>query len=254
MKTRICYGVVLVSFAIIGALVVDGLVPSATAQLSGLLSQGLTMTMTTTANGRTSTTTHYFSANATKSVSPEGMDSIIRFDQQKLISVDNKKKTYTEITFQQMQAMIDQLGKGMAGMQNDPEAMAAIKKMMGGSSAPLTVTKAGPGENIAGYATEKYVVSGPMDMEIWAAPDLKVPTAYYDAMKIRVPANPIFDMGKMYDAFKQINGWPVKYTMTMKMMGRSITTTNEVTSVQKGVIPPSTFEVPAGYKLVQEKF
>jgi hypothetical protein len=91
--------------------------------------------------------------------------------------------------------------------------MAALKKMMGGSSAPLTVTRQGPGETIAGYATDKYLVTGLVDMEIWAAPDLKVPTAYYDAMRIRIPSNPVFDAGKMYDAFKQIDGWPVKYVI-----------------------------------------
>jgi hypothetical protein len=80
-----------------------------------------------------------------------------------------------------------------------------------------------------------------------------MPTAYYDAIRIRIPPNPVFDAGKMYDAFKQINGWPVKYVMMMKMMGRSTTTTTEATSIQKGAIPSSTFEVPAGYKLVQEK-
>ena len=254
MKTKIWFGAVLVVFLILGVLSLNGLVPSAAAQLSGLLSQGLTMTSTTTANGRTSTTTQYFSGNATKTVSADGMDSIVRFDQQKMISVDNKKKTYSEMTFQQIQEMADQLNKGMAGVTQDPEAMAAIKKMMGGgNSAPLSVTKQGPGETIAGYATEKYMVTGPMDIEIWAAPDLKVPTTYYDAMKIRVPANPMFDMSKMFDAFKQINGWPVKYILTIKMMGRSMTTTNEVTSVQKGAIPPAMFEVPAGYKLAQEK-
>jgi hypothetical protein len=225
--------------------------PVSMAQLSGILSQGLTMTMTSNAGGQTSTTTHYFSGNASKSVSSTGMDSIIRYDQEKLISIDNKKKTYTEMTFQQMQAMMDQ---AVAGMNADPETMAAMKKMMGGGSGPLSVTKQGAGETIAGYATEKYLVTGPMDMEIWAAPDLKVPATYFDSMKLRIPANPMFDMRKMFDAFKQINGWPVKYVMTMKMMGRAMTTTSEATSIQKGAIPASTFEVPAGYKLAQEKF
>jgi hypothetical protein len=64
----------------------------------------------------------------------------------------------------------------------------------------------------------------------------------------------VLDMGKMYDAFKQINGMAMKSVLKMKVMSMSITTTTEVTSVQKGAIPPSTFEVPAGYKLVQEKF
>jgi hypothetical protein len=33
----------------------------------------------------------------------------------------------------------------------------------------------------------------------------------------------------------------------MKMMGKAIMTTMEVTSVQKGSIPASAFEVPGGY-------
>jgi hypothetical protein len=255
MKKRMCFGAMLITVAIMGVLSLAGLVPPAKAQLSGLLSQGVTMTMTTTSNGRTSTATHYFSGNASKSVSADGNESIIRFDQQKLITIDNKQKTYTEMTFQQMQEMADQLGKSMGGISDNPEAAAAIKKMMGGgNSGPLTVTKQGPGEPVAGYATEKYLVTGPMDMQIWAAPDLKVPATYYDAVKIRIPANPMFDVGKMYDAFKQISGWPVKYVMTINMMSRSMTTTTEVTSIQKGAIPASTFEIPAGYKKVESKF
>jgi hypothetical protein len=254
MKKKMCFGAMLISVAIIGVLSLTALIPPATAQLSNLLSQGVTMTMTTTSNGKTSTMTQYFSGNATKSMSTDGNDSIVRFDQEKLISIDNKQKTYTEMTFQQMQEMMDQVGQSMAGLSDNPQAAAALKKMMGGGdSAPLAVTKQGPGEPVAGYATEKYLVTGPMDMEIWAAPDLKVPVAYYDAVKIRIPANPMFDMRKMYDAFKQVNGWPVKYVMTMKMMGRSITTTTEATSIQKGAIPASTFEIPAGYKKVDLK-
>jgi hypothetical protein len=248
-----CVGATLVLFIIVGLVSTNGLVPFASAQLSGLLSQGVTMTQTTNANGSTVTATLYFSGNATKTASSNGVDSIVRFDQQKIITVDNNKKTYSELTFQQMQENAD---KAASAMPNSPEAIAAMRKFgLGGSTAPLSVTKQGPGETIAGYATNKYLVSGPFEMQIWAAPDLKVPAAYFDAMKVHVPANPMFDMRQMYDAFKQIDGWPVKSVMTMKMMmGRSMTTTTEVTSVQKGAIPPSTFEVPAGYKLVLEKF
>ena len=42
--------------------------------------------------------------------------------------------------------------------------------------------------------------------------------------------------------------------MTMNVMGRSMTTTTVVTDVQKGTIPASTFEVPAGYKAVSWKY
>ena len=146
------------------------------------------------------------------------------------------------------------MAKATAAVPQNAEAMAAIKKMMGGSSAPLTVSRQGPGEAVAGYATEKYLVTGPFEMEIWAAPELKLPPAYYDAIKLLLPANPVMDLSKMYDAFKQIDGMAMKSVMKIKVMSMSITTATEVTSVQKGAIPPATFEVPAGYRLVQGKF
>jgi hypothetical protein len=251
MNTRSRTRITIVGLAIFGLVAASGLIQPAAAQLSSLMSQGLTMNETTTANGKTTTSTTYFSGNATKRSSADGQDSIIRFDQEKIVTIDHKKKTYSEITFKQLQEM---LNKVSAGMPQDPEAMAAIKKMMGGSSAPLTVTKQGPGETVAGYATEKYLVTGPIEMEIWATPDLQLPAAYYDAFKMRLPANPVLDLGKMYDAFKQINGMAMKSVVKMKVMSMSINTTTEVTSVQKGAIPPAAFEVPAGYKLVQEKF
>ena len=237
--------------AVLGFVAACVLMQPAVAQLLPLMSQGLTMTETTTANGKTTTSTNYFSGNATKRSSSAGQDSIIRFDQEKIVTVDHKKKTYSEITFQQLQEM---MAKVTAAMPQNAEAMAALQKMMGGSSAPLTVSRKGPGETVAGYATEKYLVTGPIEMEIWAAPELKLPPAYYDAIKLRLPANPVLDLGKMYDAFKQIDGMAMKSVMKMKVMSMNINTTTEVTSVQKGAIPPATFEVPAGYKLVQEKF
>ena len=141
-----------------------------------------------------------------------------------------------------------------AEMGKNKEEMEALQKMMGKTAGPTTMTKVGPGESIAGYATEKYVISGPMEWEIWAAPDLKIPGAYYDAMKLRVPANPMFDMRKLYDEFKKIDGMAMKTVMTLKMMGMSSTTTTVVNSVDKVPIPPSTFQVPDGYKLAPAKF
>jgi len=38
------------------------------------------------------------------------------------------------------------------------------------------------------------------------------------------------------------------------MMGMSMSTTTIVDSVEKGAIPASTFEIPAGYKAVPMKF
>jgi len=53
-------------------------------------------------------------------------------------------------------------------------------------------------------------------MEIHAAPGLKLPALYYDAMKMRAPRNPMFDMSKLYDEMKKIKGMALKTVTTMR--------------------------------------
>jgi len=230
----------------------------AAAQQAPFFAQDLTLHQTTTSTGKSpggenkpAQVTTYFSRDAMRSSSGESYDTIIRFGEGKMITIDHKKKTYTELTLQELQDKLSKIGEEMG---KNKEGMEAMKRLMGQTVGEMTVTKLGPGESIAGYTTEKYVIKGPMEWEVWAAPDLKVPGAYYDAMKLRVPANPMFDMRKVYDEFKKINGMTVKTVMTMNMMGMSSTTTTVVNSVDKAPIPPSTFQVPDGYKLAPAKF
>lgn len=220
---------------------------------SPLCSQDITLRETTTTagapmggGGKPMTATNYCTSNAMSRTSPDGNDFIIRYDQQKTITIDHKKKTYSEMTFAQMQEMMD---KAMSEMGKDKESIEALRQIMGQSMGQVSVTKQGAGESIAGYSTEKYLIKiPPMEIEVWSAPDLKIPGAYYDMLKMRTPRNPMFDMGKMYDEFKKIKGMTMKSVTTMKMMGMNMTTTTVVTSVEKGSIPASTFEIPAGYK------
>jgi hypothetical protein len=214
-----------------------------------LFEQDLTIHQFTTGGGMEQKSVMYFSGTAMKTTGADGSDMIVRFDQEKIITVDHKKKIYTEITLEELQQKMNEAAKAL---NENKEQMEALKKMIG-QFGPISVTKQGPGETIAGYATEKYLVKGPMEMEIWAAPDLKIPGAYYDIMKLNVPPNPLFDMGKMFDEMKKISGLGLKTVMTMNMMGRSMTTTTVVTDVQKGSIPASTFEVPAGYRALSGK-
>lgn len=220
-----------------------------------IFSQDLTMHVTTTSSGMagrgggTFKSTDYFSKNAMKTSSSEGIDSIIRFDSEKIITIDNKKKTYTEMTFKQLQDMINSAGTQMS---QNREAMEQMRKMTGQGNAPITLKKEGPGENIAGYPTEKYLISGAIEMQLWSAPDLKIPAAYYDLMNTQTPANPMFDMKALYDEMKKVDGMTLKSVMTIKMMNMEMKTTRIVTSVEKGAIAESVFEVPAGYKLLQK--
>ena len=135
--------------------------------------------------------------------------------------------------------------------EDNKEQVDALRKMMGEMMNSFKVTRAGPGEMIAGYRTEKYVVEGILDMEIWAAPDLKVPDLYYEALKMSVPPNPILDVRKLYDEFKKIDGMTMKTVTTMKMLNTDVKTETVVTAVERTPIPASVFSIPEGYKRVQ---
>ena len=213
----------------------------------------LTVHQTTTSTGMMGgggggpqNSTIYFSGNAMKHSSADGNDVIMRFDQQKMVFIDNKKKTYSEMTFDELQQTMDKMGGQLKGM--DPQQLEAMRKMMGQTMGDVKVTPQGAGETIAGYATDKYLISmGPMEMEVSAAPTFQIPPAYYNAVKLRMPKNPMFDAGKLYDEMGKIKGMTMKSVMTMKIMNMAMTTTTVVTSVEKGSIPASTFAVPAGY-------
>ena len=197
--------------------------------------------------GGTTTSTEYYSDNAIRSNSSEGTDTIIRLDTQKVVTIDNIQKTYSEMTFQQLQELVD---KSLSQLDENSEAMAAMKKMMGPASDSFTVTNEGPGGEIAGYATEKYHMQGPMDIYLWAAPDFSIPEKYYDVMKSRLPKNPLIDFDKLYNEIKKINGMILKSELVIKVMNMEIKTTEITTSAQKGPIPLSVFQVPEGYRPV----
>jgi len=220
---------------------------------SMLFAQDLTLHGTRTQpRGPEVATTSYFTPTAIRQTTGDGNEVILRLDSKKMVTLDNKRKTYSEMTFDELQKMAL---AATAGMENlPPEAAAQMKKLMGGAGGDVTVTATGPGETIAGYATQNYhVAMGPIEMDMSVAPALALPTVYYDAMKALAPANPMFDMKKLYDEFKKIKGTPLKTVTNMKMMGQSMTTTELVTSVDKAPIPAGTFDVPAGYKLVALK-
>ncbi len=252
MKIKRGYGAFLTCAVYVSLLALASLPSDANAQI---FSQDLTVHSTETSSGMmgkgggTTTNTDYYSRNAVKMSKSDGSDNIIQFDAEKIIAIDNKKKTYTEMTFEQLQQMLNKAGAQLGAKS---EEMESVMKMMGFTDASVSVTKEGPGETIAGYTTEKYLVKlGPIEMEIMASPDFKLPGAYYDVLKIQMPPNPIFDMNQLYDEMKKIDGIPLKTVTNIKMMNMEIKSSKVVTSIEKGAVPASVFEIPSGYKRVE---
>jgi len=222
--------------------------------LWGSSQEGITLSQKTTSTGgpgqggNSTTSTVYFREDAMREIQEKGQDFIISFQTGLLILIDHDNKTYSESSLEDLQRLIDEVG------QEQPEGMEMMRQMMGGKGGEVTVEKLGPGEEIAGFSTEKYrITSPPMEFVIWAAPELKVPSVYYDTLKVRRAKNPLFDMSKMLEAFKQVNGYSLKTEMTMSMMGMNMKSSTEVTKVERGPIPDSQFEVPTGYRKTEFK-
>jgi hypothetical protein len=232
--------------------------------------EDLTLVFKTTHNGKTGTSTQYYSAQAMRT-SDADSDTIIVYDPGKIVSIDHKKKEYSEITLAEMEEAMKQAAAKMqeasAKMQEQmasmpPEMRQKMEQMMGGVAGAVTVTKGGT-KSVAGYPCQEYVLAmGPMTTHMWTTTDLKFPAPNVDYRKLAQftgPAaamanNPMFkSFGKATEEMKKIQGITLEETSAMKMMGRSMDTSKEATEVRKGAIDPSAFDVAAltqGYKKV----
>src|SRR5262249_8076207 len=125
------------------------------------------------------TRTQYVSSHAVRSVAsfPVETDVIYRLDENKIIWIDNKAKTYTEATLAELQAASQRSPAG----QEVPER---FKAMM----TPPSVTREGAGETILGYSTEKYAIKSPLVQgETWVTTALKWPAGFRELVLASLP-------------------------------------------------------------------
>ena len=225
------------------------------------LAEDLTIVYKTTGPAGPGTATSYYT---TEKVRMGGADNemIMDYGAGKFYNVDHKKKEYSEITFEEMQAAVkaatakmDEMQKSMANMP--PAVREKMQSMMGGGAAAVTVTK-GATRQVAGYTCQDYTVAAgeAMAMKLCATTALQYPTDYRKYQAVAGPAmamasNPMFS--KIMDEMKKIEGVTISEATAMKMMGRSMDTSREAVEIKKGSIPAATFDVAAiapGYKKV----
>lgn len=194
--------------------------------------------------GQESTSVTYLSSDAIYEKSSSGTDFLIRFEGGSVLSINHKEKEYSEYTFEELNQALASAGGDSA---ENKEAQEMMKKMMGNMAKEARLEKLGPAEDVAGYSTVKYQLTiSPMVITIWAAPDIPMPDAYFDNMKLTSASNPMFDLSAMFDAFKEIEGVGMKTETVFSMMGMNMKSREEVVKVEKGTFPQ--VAVPAGYK------
>lgn len=189
----------------------------------------------------------------------DGQAVIIRLDREKFYMVNPAEKTYSEMTFKEMEEGMKKAGAQMdkrkAEMQEKMKDMPEeqrkmVEKMMGpmggaaGKEEKVDVTGPGEKKTIVGYTCAKYTASsGGKDLlTMWTSKDVKgfeaIRNDWEEISKRMVALNPMGGKG-IVEAFRKIEGFPLQ----TEMMG----VTTVVTKIEKRSTPASQFDIPEGF-------
>jgi hypothetical protein len=224
--------------------------------------QGIVWEMSTTMDGgKSMQTTFSYMPKKYRIVPQEGTASILRLDTERMMLVDYADKSYYEMSFAEMEKMMDGVDRQMQEMRKQMEGLPAeqramMEKMMKGhgmhGKTPEVRAKAtGERKTISGYACTKYILTtdGKEDAVVWATKDVKVPDAILKQMgkDMEVFARRIAAMapggnGSLVERARTlVDGFPIRTER-----GDDFVTT--VTKIEERNVPASEFEVPSGFR------
>jgi hypothetical protein len=182
---------------------------------------------------------------------------IYRGDKQTFWMVNDKDKTYTEMTKEQMDAAA---AKMEAAMQNMPPALRKMmESKMGGASVdkPKYVKKA-TGEKVGKWTATRYEAEDKKGVrKIWTVPSRTIDITESDLAAMKQFSKFFEKFGQNKSDFFKFDrtdlgfaGMPVK---TVMMESGKVKSSSELKEATRKDFPPSTFEVPAGYKKKEMK-
>jgi hypothetical protein len=217
------------------------------------------------------TATSYISSHHARMVQGEGQEAIFDLATGQMTVIDGRNKQYFVVTRQDIEQMKSRLQQQMNSpemqraqeqMKNlPPEVQKRMQGMMGGMAGSVDVQKTGTTRKIAGYTCENWTISmGALGKtEQCMTTELALPVQVWDAYRDLADGmkGMMSAMGPMGQSFadlatklRQIKGFPLATTTTTTVMGRTMSQSSEVVEVRKGPIPAAAWEVPAGYKKV----
>jgi hypothetical protein len=215
--------------------------------------------------GTTDTAKYYYMPKKFKIVmGGEGNATILRYDRETMIMLNPAEKTYSEVSFADLERMTKKAGakmdQKMAELQEKlkdmPEDQRKMVEQMMGNKIPgvknkpkLEVVKSGDTKKISGYSCSRYIVNrdGKEILSVWVTKDVKGFEAIrkdLDEIQQRMAAtNPMIAKGTM-EGLRQIDGFTIEtdFGDTMKEV---------VFKVESRSIPAKEFEIPEGFKKVK---
>jgi len=189
---------------------------------------------------------------------------IVRLDKELIWNMDHNQKTYSEVTFAELEELSQQQAAAMKESQEQmeemkkmlesmpPEQRAMMEKQMqqamqmqDAMSEPPEVTKTGKKSKILGYDCEQYRFKwGAMTWDMWVSdqivPDIDF-SRFYQGFEVAKP---------MMEELAKIKGFPLKTIIMTGVAGTTSKNTSEVTKVSTKTISNSEFELPQGYRQV----
>jgi hypothetical protein len=198
-----------------------------------------------------------------RSVDGEQHEAIIRLDKGIILNINHADSTYTEMTFEELDAMMKkgnakmdesmaELKDKMKDMPEDQrkmvEQMMGKNPAMGGSAEKYTSKNTGETEKISGFNCTKYVVSqGDKEvLTVWATKEVKGMEGLkkdMQAFRDRLASSMPKIGSAMAEGMKNVDGFPIRV--------ESANYKSTVTKVQKQSTPASAFEAPKSYKKVK---
>jgi flagellar biosynthesis GTPase FlhF len=187
--------------------------------------------------------------------------TIIRLDKELIWEIDHSKKTYSQVTFAELEELYRQQEAAMKQSQQQmtkmmeslpPEQRAMAEKQMqqameaqAAMAKPAKVTKTGKKDKILGYTCQQYKVSwANMTWDMWVseevAPEIDV-SKFYKGLIMA---------GPLGEGLSEVKGAPLKTVLETEMAGTHSRYISEVTKVKTKKISDDEFELPKGYREV----
>jgi hypothetical protein len=231
----------------------------------------LTIVSKVSDSGAPTTTTSYLSSDHARIVQPEGQEALLDLKTGQITVIDGRKKEYFVVTRQDMDQMKTRLQQAMNSpeahraqeqMKNlPPEVQKRMQGMMGAIAGSFDVKKMGTSRKIAGYNCDNWTITfGQFSKtEQCNSTELPIPVQAWDTYRdfaegMRSTMAAMGPMAKgMADIaakMKEVRGFPLAATTTTTVMGRSRSSSSEVVELKKGPIPASAWDLPAGYRKV----
>jgi len=194
----------------------------------------------------------WITKNKIKSES-EDRTVFIFLDENKMIVLNHKEKTYSEMPM----GGTNMMDKAMEGKSaEDKEKMQGMMQMAKGMmKIEIAVTPTNETKKINKWICKKYIQEvkmgmGPINSDVWATEELKMDYELYAKFSSAMMSmNPGFSdaFDKAINEMKKIKGIPVLTETTMSMMGMQMKSSQELLEFKEGTAPKGTFEIPKGY-------